>query len=293
MIGGDIDTHDVSVTRPDGPMRPVHDRAQRALIALEDGRMGDVETNIAAIPDDTKADRAWACYLSGRLSAGRGRVANALEHLGVCCELSRDDTELRRLEAAAWECLGVLHRRREEPAPAAEAHEHAYRLRQDVGSAHECWESAHSLGLTAALRGDRDMAVKWLDEAMAWAGRIPTESHHCRAISLASLAKLELEAARMPQAIDAARRAFEAECDHDRGSVDAVRAELSLGHVLLRAAESLLATDPTGASQMLSEATEHLQSAKDGLLAFELAADPDLRWAEELLDFAERLRVEL
>lgn len=293
MSGGDTEPTDASVVRPTGFVQPEHDRARRALVALQDERLADAETNITAIGDDTDANRAWACYLTGRLAARREQVGAAIEQFQTCCAVTREQFELSRLEAASWECLGVLHRRREESVQAAEAHDRAYRLRLEVGSAEECWESAHSLALTEGLRGRRDQADQWFGEALRWAQQIPDGPDRYRAMSLAARAELELQAARMPQAVQAARQALDAQCRYNRGGVDAVRAELSLGHVLLRAAESLLATDPAGASDMLDEARERLQSARDGLLAFGLNADPDSRWCDELLDFAGRLRVEL
>jgi len=293
MTGAGSETPDVSVVRPTGAVQPEHERARRALVALQDGRLADARANIEAIGEDTDANRAWKCYLTGRLSARREQVGMALDEFEKCCAIAGDAAGLARLGASAWEHLGVLHRRREEPAHAAHAHDRAYRLRLEVGSAEECWESAHSLALTAGLHDQHNRAVQWFGEALRWTERITDAPDRFRAISLAALAKLELQASHMPQAIDAARQALEAQCRHDRGGVDAVRSELSLGHVLLRAAEPLLAADPGSASDMLRESLERLQSARDGLLAFGLEADPDTRWCDELLDFAARLEAEL
>ncbi|UCC31990.1 MAG: hypothetical protein JSU86_06860, partial [Phycisphaerales bacterium] len=52
-------TNQAEGSRPTGVVQPTHERAARALTALEQKRISDAEEHIAAVPDSSMTDRAW------------------------------------------------------------------------------------------------------------------------------------------------------------------------------------------------------------------------------------------
>ncbi|HSK41480.1 MAG TPA: hypothetical protein VK943_17070, partial [Arenibaculum sp.] len=110
---------------PVGWLRPAHDRARRALTALDEQRIRDALTNIAAMPDETLLDRAWRAYLEALAEMQRADFDRAEALLlqahgaaSISATPPADDNAsptnvAPRLAAAASEQLGVVLRRRE------------------------------------------------------------------------------------------------------------------------------------------------------------------------------------
>ncbi len=290
-----------SARAPAGFLEPSQERARRAFTAMKDQRLDDAARHLDALAGDSESATSWHSFLKGALAAHRYEFNEALVALETAASASDGSRDGARLAAMAWERVGLLHRRREELGRAANAHEQAYKLREQHGSPVERWESAHSRAVTAALGGQADEAVKWFQMALTAADGIadhaaghgdhPENSpDRCRAETYASLADALTAAARGEEAVAAARSAQACWQGVDLGSVEAARAEARLGRTLVSHAEFVLDVAPETASSALDEAIARLTSTRESLLAFGTIAKADVVWCGDLLDFARRLR---
>lgn len=274
---------------PTGFLEPTRERSRLAWAALRDGRLDDAARHIGALSEDADSDPTWHSFLKGELAVQRCVFDEALTALTEAASPREAIPDDVRLAAMAWERIGLLHRRREELDLAADAHERAYQLREQHGSAEERWESAHSRAVTAALGGQTDESVEWFQTALTCAGDIADGSYRCLAATHSSLADLLTTASRGAEAVASARAALACWLRHDPGSADAARAELRLGRVLTKQGESMLEVFPEAAASVLDDAIARLTAAKEALLAFGPTAYADTLWCGDLLDFAMRL----
>jgi len=288
-----------TTSRPIGPLRPSHDRALRAWIALEEHRLRDVEPHLAAVSEDSRLLRAWKHFLAGALAEKKLDFEAARELLSAGFpdgqrpfehhQDSADELEERRLTATAWELLGVLNRRREELEEARQLHESAFRIRREVGSLEENWESALSAGLDAQLLRQWDDALNWYSLAAELGESCTLDPARRQAEALTHRIRCLLECDRREDAVAAARAARQAWKKHDAAAITSVKADARLGHALLQLGIVCMEQDAEKAPPLLDEAIGWLTAARDELLAFGDSAAVDANWCAEQLDFAERL----
>jgi len=275
-------------SRPIGFLWPEHERMRRALKALSDGRLDDVQPNIDAVSDEDDPTRAWSHLLTGRLLARRHQAADALGQFERCVAACGDVENSARLRAAAWEDVGVLRRRREELAAAREAHEEAYALRCEHGSLEECWSSAHEVALTAVIADQLDDAEAWCRKALNHADQIEQAADLYRARSFDLLAEIASRSNHPQPAVGFARHALECYTQHDPGSLETAKAEASLVRLLVTAAEAALGSDQAVVTKSLDEAHQRAPAVEQSLRAF--GADTDAGRVHDLIDFIQRLR---
>lgn len=288
-----------SGSRPVGFLWPEHERMRRALKALSDGRLDDVQPNIDAISDEDDPTHAWTHWLAGRLLARRYQTSEALEHFERCvaacvsagASAGEGDGNFARLQAAAWEDVGVLRRRREELSQARRAHEEAYAIRCEHGSFEECWSSAHEVALTAVIAEQLDDAEAWCRKALNHADPIEQAADHYRARSFDLLAEVASKLKHPHAAVGFARHALECSTQHDPGSLETVKAEASLIRLLVTAAEAALGTDQAVVSKSLDEALDRAPAVEQSLRAF--GADQDALQVRELTELGTKLRDEM
>jgi hypothetical protein len=300
LSGGDAAPRQgpAGAARPAGFVKPQSERGVRALKALEDGRLADAETNIAAITDSPPDEYAWKCHLGGLLAAARCDPTAALplflQAAGSALveaygRVSECDCESLRLAASALDKAGALYRRYDRPADATQAHAAALQLRKAHGSVEEEWETAVNLGLDADLARRYADAAAWHRTAVELGSRASEESARLRAIASSHLSKTLLADEDFQGSVAAARDAGELWRKHDAGELSAIRAELNLGHALLKLGESLHGDDVARARSALDEALTSLNGASKELAAFGPQCGPDVKWSEEQIDFAKRL----
>ncbi len=282
-----------SPATPTGFLEPTRDRVRRAWTALQDGRLDDAARHLTKLPEGSDGDPAWHSFLKGEVAVHRRAFDEALTAFSEAVSASGAISDGARLAAMAWERIGLMHRRREELDLAAAAHDRAYQLREQHGSAVERWESAHSRAVTAALGGKTDESVEWFRVALACAGDVAEGSNRCLGMTHSSLADVWTTASCGAQAVSSSRAALACWLRDDPGSVEAARAELRLGRVLTRHGESLMESSPESAAGVVDEAIARLTSAKEALLAFGPEAHADALWCADLLDFALRLHAVL
>lgn len=288
---------------PLGFVQPPHDRARRALIALEERRFRDAEEHIAALPETDIVDRAWRLVLRGMLHIGRKQLsaarADLLEAAALAFGCQYDDAdvprpELIRLAALALCRAGWVYRRHDRPRDAYRLHRTSYALRCAHGSAAEQWEAALELALDAQIEKRFDVATQWLDRAAEHAaaahstdGAPPASVMTARTWS--QRAALLTDAARLEDAVPAARKAAALWHAARAAEPDAPVADARLGHALLRQAEALYEHDPARALDAARESLALLATARDELLAFGEDAAEDAAWCADQVEFARRL----
>ncbi len=281
---------------------PAHERAIRALKALQEGRWSDARHNAAAMPDEPIGELAWKTYLHGRVYLALNELQDAEVELeraaGLAMEwaspsectgrqaASGTPTDGFRLSGEALEQLGRVFRRGERGERAIRAHLAAYRLRGEHGSALEQWESAEGLAVDHSLRGELDEAKTWYDRAI---GHASFAGFECQAKSLCGLSAIHLALGDGPAATMAARAACGLWRTQAGGSVGRFLAEKQLGLCLLRQAEALSEVDPPRARDFLVEAIAVLAVAHRELAAFGTEVSDEAQACAELLDFSERL----
>jgi hypothetical protein len=91
-------------------------------------------------------------------------------------------------------------------------------------------------------------------------------------------------------ALVAARNARTAWHAHSFGSLDAARADLQLGAMLLICAAERGPSDSATSQPVLAEALELLCATDGALESFGVVAEPDLECCRDRIDFAQRLR---
>lgn len=297
-VGGRGGRLDEDRSRPTGFVRPTGERAVRALAALDDDRLADAETHITALPDSPAGECAWKLQLGGLLEVARSDLAAAVPlflqaasaalihaygHTEDC------DTDAMRLAAWAVEKVGEVYRRQDCPCSAEEAHMTAFRLRSEHGSSAEMWETAVSLGLDAALAGRWVDAARWHRIAIDLGSRAAEEPAHKKAVAWTHLVNTLISDGHFEDSVAAARTARDLWREHDVGAVMAARADVNLGHALLRFGESLHDVDTSRCRSVLGEALQWLTGAREALLAFGPVYAADADWCHQQVDFAQRM----
>jgi tetratricopeptide (TPR) repeat protein len=290
-------------------IRPTHERAIRALKALDEGRWLDARKNADALPDAPIAELAWKTHLHGRVhlalnelqaaeTALERAAALAMEWGGVSGSTGQrtavgtralDGTsgEAARLAAEALEHLGRGLRRGEHGRRAIRAHWAAYELRREHGSTLEQWESAHSLAIDHALGGELVESKCWYERAIDHAQSADFE---CHAKSLIGLASIHLALGDPLAATRTARTACDVWRRNAAGSAERFLTEKQLGLCTLRQAEAAFEADPRQAGSLLVEAAAILNAAQQELVAFGAETSGQARECAELLDFVRRLQ---
>jgi len=198
-----------------------------------------------------------------------------------------------RLAARALEKAGWLYRHQDRPDRAYHSHLSAYHIRNEHGSFEETWETATSLGHDADLAGKHADCQSWHRIAIQAAARAAEEPERRQAISFTNLSLSLIKSNLHEDAVAAARTARHWWHKHDMGSSAAARADLILGHALLRHGERLCEAGNTNAQAVLDDAMQLLTSAREALSAFGDDTSADVRWCDEQTDFAQRLRSSL
>jgi len=287
-----------STDRPTGHVQPTNERAVLALKAINEARWPDAEKHIAAIPESPLGEYAWKMYLAGLLAGERNEFpksetallasASAALVVGFADEKSVS-TDALRLGAAAMEKLGYAHRRQERLVDAYHAHLAAYRLREELGSLDERWETAMSLAVDCTVARRDDEARRWCRAAIDLAVNTLEQPGAKQAQSWCRLATALTSLDRHEEAVAAARTAREFWRKHDRSAVTAARADLDLAHALVESAKSLYESNAAQARTLLEEALAFLTTAADELPPFGAEAADDVRRCTEQSDFARRL----
>ncbi len=303
-------------TRPVGVIRPTHESALRALVALEQKCIADAEKHIAAIPDSPMSDYAWKIFLRGLAATEQVRLTKAEPLLLQASALAlidanADDREAGsefapgerrtgsphartpadafRQAARALHHLGWMYRRQNREDNAYRTHLVAYRLREQHGSFDELWETAVELGLDADVARRYEDAQHWHRAATESAGRADDEAKRKQAIAWTNLSTSCTQGGLHDEAVSAARTARGFWREHDVGAVSAAQADLKLGSALLKQGESLHERDDKLARPALDEAGKWLTTAREALLAFGTEHAAEARVCLEQKDFARRL----
>ncbi|UCE58466.1 MAG: hypothetical protein JSU63_13605 [Phycisphaerales bacterium] len=299
MTGAELQRGLPDVPRPTGMVQPAGEQGRRALAAIDKGRLGDAEQHVAAMPEESPVDRAWRLLLRSALAARGDDLSLAkallLEALSVYESVetqaaSESTAEELRVVALVYEKLGWVYRRQDRPPDALAAHSRAFVIRRECGSLEEVWETATSLGVDADLAGRYVDGQSWHRFAVDVGKKAAEEPGKKETIAWTNLSSSLAAAGGYNQAVEAARSAWKCWLDHDMGHINAARSELNLGHMLLKHAESLSATNADQAKGVLDEAAARLESALEGLLAFGPIAGADATWCSEQVDFVRRLR---
>jgi len=285
--------------RPTGLVQPTHERAFRALAALEKDRVADAEKHIENIPDLPTIDRVWKYYLRGRVAIRQmefdtaGPLLLQASSLAFIDGLGKEgalDPGAMRLAACAVHHVGWIYRRQDRADEAYRAHLAAYHLRELHGSSDEMWETAIELGLDADLAQRYDDARRWYHIAIDAAEKASEEPEQKQAIGWGNMSESFTNGGQHAEAVGAARTAREWWRKHDIGAVAAARADLKLGSALLRQGEALHENNDGRAKPVLEEAIGWLTTAGEALSAFGPDHAADIQSCLELKDFAERLR---
>lgn len=285
--------------RPRGIVQPSNERAQQALEALAGGYVRTAETHTDAMTDLSPADEAWLVFLRGLLATERGDLSDG-ESLLMQAASKAPTVDLGggltpranslRLAARALEKVGCILRRQDRPNDAYQVHSSAYHLRNEHGSHEEVWESAASLGMDSHLARRESDCRSWHRIAVEAAALASEEPEHKQALSWTSLSSSLTASGEHDEAVEAARTARRWWLEFDRSAVTAAKADVILGHALLKRGENMLDQDNREAKEVLAEASRWLESAHEALSAFGPGTAGDVRWCEEQIDFASRLR---
>ncbi len=292
--GGDV--------RPTGTLQPTHERALRAMTAIEEDRLEDAATNADAVPSTPLIARAWKLYLRGRIAVGQAKFevaeaqllqAFALSTVAATREQGSTNTDAMRLSACACHLTAWIYRRWDNPLDAYHTHLAAYRLREVHGSYDELWETAVELGLDADVARRYEDAQRWHHQAIDLGGKTSHEPSRKQAIGWTNLSMSLTQDQQHDAAVTTARAARECWRKHDVGAVSAARADLRLAAALVRHGESLLEGGDATAGRILDEAVELLGDTGEALSAFGPDHAADVRTCREQRDFAKRLRASL
>jgi len=285
-------------TRPKGVVSPDAESARRALRALAEKRLSHAEENIEAIAPVGDAEDVWKAILQGMLQAARLNFPLAERFLrGALLDLeeytsngpSVRDPRLGRVAAFAHYQLGIAHRRQDRPKAAYDDHLTAYRRRDEFGSFEELWQSALALGIDLDLAGDHADGQNWFRTAIDAATRSEDTPAAKQAVAWTHLAASLLQHERWQDAVEAAANARSWWHAYDITAPTAARADMQLGHAVLRHGAALLETGAPTAGDSLAEALRILREAKESFEAFGAAFVADRDYCDEQIDFAERL----
>jgi len=279
-------------------VQPTHERAVRAVKALDEGRITDARTNAEAIGDSPTSDLAWKTYLLGCVQFEQGELKQAQETLEKAAALAVRLAEeipsalgdAMRLSAQALEQLGRVFRRGERIDEALRAHRAAYQLRREHGSALEQWESSESVSLDHVVASGDPSARTWCERAIEHAHDAGVE-YEARSRGL--LVNILLRLQRFEEAVIEARTTAELWRAHDPGDRRCFVARRQTGVCLLRHAERCFEGDALGAGPILDEAIQLLEGTRDELRAFGEDSLDEARECDDLLDLAGRLRASL
>ncbi|MCH8967145.1 MAG: hypothetical protein IID43_05665 [Planctomycetes bacterium] len=291
-----------SEPRPTGQVEPAHERAVKAMRALDDNRLADMATHIAAIPDVPALNQAWKRYLQGRLAALKldFQAATSLlseaftaanEAIGTLS--GKEKLDAYRLATRSWLHGGWICRRQDQPRDAYRTHLCVYCLVADHGSYEELWEVTTELGLDAELDRQHVRAVRWHRRAIVAGRKASQDPWEKEAIAWVNLSRSSTESSRHAEAVVAARRACECWRRHDAGVLRAAQADLNLGAALVSHGQWLHDRADEPAGPILDEAVACLTCAREALLAFGAVAAADAESCADRLDFAERLRASM
>jgi tetratricopeptide (TPR) repeat protein len=284
-----------ALTPPAGP-QPAHERAQRALKALDEDRLPDARMNTQAIAEDADADRAWKRHLEGLIAFREGELSAAvtlLERAAAvalqCAVRSADgDSDMVRLAARSLLQVGCAQRRRERLTEAIRAHQAAHRLGAECGTTEDRWRNEMEIGLDDHLLGRLDRAADWFRRAIESAKGAADAPHARQARAWARLCAALSALARLDESLDAARQARDAWLAHDPGCLERFRAEAHVAAALLALAQERLDTPPQ-ARTLIDEAVDLLSRARAELAAFGDDTRDEVLSCDERLDFARRL----
>ena len=286
--------------RPIGIVQPESEPARRALRALNERRLEHAEENLSNIDESPPAQGIWKTILSGMLAAARSDAAAAeacfreASGAGPAAAMMADqepDNETMRVAAFALHQLGLLFRRRDEPQLALRAHSPAYHLCNEHGSFEELSESALALGIDHDLAGDYAAGQDWHRIAIEAAAKTKENVAENQATAWSHLAASLMQSERFEDAVGAARTAREWWHKHDITAVTATRADMKLGHALLRLAASRMESEGSSAEDSLRETLELLRAAHDSFQAFGPEYGADVAFCGEQIDFAQRLQL--
>ncbi len=285
-------------TRPTGVVSPSAESAKRALRALAEHRLTHAEENIEAITLRGAAEDVWTAILQGMLQAARLNFPTAEQYMrGALLDLQNHTSDekqvlnpyLPRVSAFANHQLGIVHRRQDRPKAAYDAHLAAYRHRDEFGSFEELWESALALGIDLDLAGDHADGQNWFRTAIAAAARAEETPAEKQAVAWTHLAESLLQEERWQDAVQAAVSARSWWHAPDISAPSAARADMRLGHAVLRHGAALLESGAPTAGESLTEALRILREVRESFEAFGAAFVADRAYCDEQIDFAERL----
>lgn len=286
--------------RPTGIIQPKSEPARRALRALNERRLEHAEQNLATVAESPPAQGSWNTILRGMLAAARPDTAAAetcfreASDAGPTAAMMADQepgNDTMRVAAFALHQLGLLFRRRDEPQLALRAHSPAYHIRNEHGSFEELSESALALGIDHDLAGDYQSGQDWHRIAIEAGAKAKENVAENQAAAWSHLAASLILSERFEDAVEAARTAREWWHKHDITAVTATRADMKLGHALLRLAASHMASDGSGPQATLGETLELLRVAHDSFQAFGPEYGADVAFCADQIDFAQRLQL--
>jgi len=286
--------------RPTGMVRPDSEAACRALRALREKRLQHADENLSNIDESLPTIRIWKTIVTGMLAATRSDAAAAeacfreASGAGPAAAMMADQepgNETMRVAAFALHQLGLLFRRRDEPQQALRAHSPAYHLRNEHGSFEELSESALALGIDHDLAGDYAAGQDWHRIAIQAATKTKENVAENQATAWSHLAASLMQNERFADAVESARTARQWWHEHDITAVTATRADMRLGHALLRLAASRMESDGSSAEDSLRETLELLRAAQDSFQAFGPEYGADVAFCGEQIDFAQRLQL--
>jgi hypothetical protein len=145
-----------------------------------------------------------------------------------------------------------------------------------------------SLGACAEWTGDWAAAEHWyrsasnLDVAVA-------ERTRKKSYALIRLSHVLTRLSRHEEAVDAARSAQNLLSEQWPGNVETISAGLHTTQAMIGHGEKLLGENPDSARSLLDEISLLLRTAREDLSGFGPAAELELAWCDEQLDFVERL----
>ncbi|MCH8147216.1 MAG: hypothetical protein IH987_04375, partial [Planctomycetes bacterium] len=238
--------------RPSGIIQPDSEPTRRALRALNERRLEHAEENLSSVAESPPAQRIWNTILRGMLAAARPDAAAAeacfreASGAGPAAAMMADQepgNDTMRVAAFALHQLGLLFRRRDEPQLALRAHSPAYHIRNEHGSFEELSESALALGIDHDLAGEYEAGQDWHRIAIEASAKTTENVAENQATAWSHLTASLMLSERYEDAVEAARTAREWWHKHDITAVTATRADMKLGHALLRVAASRIETD--------------------------------------------------
>lgn len=271
----------------------------RVSRALRERRFEDAAEGLRRFVPTNSAERAWAALLHAELAIVRRELVEAEQHGWQAAVWAADalqelpaSADLRgaeRLWAMTLETTGLILRRRDRVAHAVALHERAYAAASRAGCPAQQCASAISLALCAEHAEDPRAALAWYEAALGHAAAMSGDADRRCAEIHTHLARRHSEDGNLSAARDAAQRALDLRLQADPTSIEAARARLLVGEILLNEAMALLESGTPDAHAALDQAAGRLGEAHDELAAFGPPARFDALWCRDQLDTARRL----